>query len=78
MAAVTEKEDHAVDLLVGSLRPLLEDLAVLDQAEVLAAGVKVGRRLGRDVTAESESLQLRLLQMPPAVSAQFSRLGVLA
>jgi len=77
VVATTPEEDRAVDLLVEGLRPLLDNLALLDQAEVLAAAVMIGRRLGRDVTNEWENLRHRLLEMPPAVGLHLKRLGAL-
>jgi len=73
--AATWEENLAVSVVARSLGERLASLAALDQAEVLAAAAMVGRRLGHDVTTESERLHRTLLEMPPAVAVHLRRVG---
>ena len=77
LLATTPEEHHAVDRLIGLLRGRLEDLALFDQAEVLAGAVIVGRHLRRDTRGEAEALHRSLDRMPPALAMHLRRLGVL-
>jgi len=75
--AATSSENQAVSVVTRQLGQELASLAVLDQAEVLAAAVMVGNCLGHDVREEADLLRRRLLEMPAAVSVQLKRLGAL-
>lgn len=77
LAASGPDEDRAVTNLVVSLHPLRDNLAAVDTAEILAASTMVRRRLGLDVSLETGLLQSKLIELPPAVSQQLRRVGMI-
>jgi hypothetical protein len=77
VAAASSEEDQAVTRLVLSLNPLLKNIAAVDVAEILAASAMVRKRLGCDATCQIEQLRSKLLELPPPVSDQLRRLGII-